>query len=243
MRGIILFIAMLIFPALNAKPIIIGTLIYDPPFEIAADKKGDFFGFDIDLMREICKRMRADCHFKGLPFTELFPKILTNELDLAIGAISITPDRQENFLFSLPYLASSGQYLAKHNSPIDSIEEIRNKRVGVEQGTIFKEIILEKFNQEIQVIEFHDLYMVFQALVNNDIDVLIADEEAVKYWTANNSQQFKLVGQAIPIGTGYGIMANKLSQSLIIRVNKALMEMENDGTYLRIYRRYFAPMY
>ncbi|CEK12128.1 transporter substrate-binding domain-containing protein [Legionella hackeliae] len=242
MRGFILFIAILFFPVLNAKTVLVGALIYNPPFETSADKNNHYFGFDIDLIREICKRIDADCEFKGLTFVQLFTELLAGNIDLAVGAISITPERQKTFLFSLPYFTSNGQYLTNTKSSINSTEDIRNKIVGIEQGTVFKDVTLAKFNKEVQVIEYRTLPEVFQALDNGDIDILITDEENAKYWVANTDQQFKLVGNPIPIGLGYGIMANKKSQDLINQVNKALTDMESDGTYLKIYQRYFTPM-
>lgn len=53
------------------------------------------------------------------------------------------------------------------------------------------------------------------------------------------SNLFKLVGKAIRSGDGYGIMANKNNADLITQINKALLQMENDGTYLRISNTYF----
>ncbi|KTD07625.1 transporter substrate-binding domain-containing protein [Legionella jamestowniensis] len=242
MKGFILFIALLFFPALNAKTLVIGALIYEPPFEMPADKKNHFFGFDIDLMNEICKRIDAECQFKGLTFVQLFEQLLEGKIDLAVGSISITPAREELFLFSLPYLASNGQYIAYNNSSINSIDDIRHKKVGIEKGTVFKVVTLEKFDGDVQIIEYPTLPEVFQALVNGNIDILMADKETAEYWIANSPRQFKLIGKPIPIGTGYGIMANKKSQSLVQQINKALTDMEDDGTYLKLYQSYFAPM-
>ncbi|ASQ44674.1 transporter substrate-binding domain-containing protein [Legionella clemsonensis] len=242
MRGFILIIALLFFPAVNAKTIIIGALIYDPPFEIPADKKAHFFGFDIDLMNEICKRIHAECEFKGLTFEQLLKQLLEEKIDLAVGSITITPEREELFLFSLPYFSSTGQYITYSHSPINSIDDIYNKKVGIEKGTVFKAVTLERFNNKVQIIEYPTLPEVFQALEEGKIDVLIADEETAKYWMVNSDEQFKLLGNPIPIGIGYGIMASKKSQTLIQQINKALTDMEDDGTYLKIYRRYFMPM-
>ena len=41
------------------------------------------------------------------------------------------------------------------------------------------------------------------------------------------------------MGEGYAIMAHKNNSDLIKKINQALLDMEQDGTYLRIYNRYF----
>lgn len=76
-----------------------------------------------------------------------------------------------------------------------------------------------------------------QALNENKVDAVLLDSGIVQYWTANNSDLLRSVGD--PMGSGYGIMANKNNEALIETINKYLLELENDDTYLKLYRRYF----
>ncbi|VEB39550.1 transporter substrate-binding domain-containing protein [Legionella cherrii] len=222
---------------LLAQSILIGTSDYGPPFEIAVKDKAHFYGFEIDLMREICQRAELDCHFKIFNFNDLFNEMQSNQIDLAVGTIAITPDRQKAFLFSLPYLIGGGQYATKSSSPIKTIRDIQGKSVGIERGTIFKAWIASQFGDAVQVKEYDTLADVLQALDDNHVDAVLLDSGAVEYWTANSSDLLKSVGE--PMGAGYGIMANKNNDALIATINKYLLELENDGTYLKIYRRYF----
>ncbi|HAU0346274.1 TPA: transporter substrate-binding domain-containing protein [Legionella pneumophila] len=48
---------------LKAQSLTIGIVPYDPPFSMNADKN-HFFGFDIELMTEICKQIKAQCQLK-----------------------------------------------------------------------------------------------------------------------------------------------------------------------------------
>ncbi|CEG62296.1 transporter substrate-binding domain-containing protein [Legionella micdadei] len=242
MRFLFLLLALLLCSPIKAEIIRVGTLPYDPPFEIEADKDLHFFGFDIDIMTEICNRIQADCRFIPLNFIKIFTELAAGNIDLGLGAISITESREETFLFSLPYLASSGQYVTTTASSIRNIEDIREKRVGSVQGTLFKALVLEKFHNLVQIIEYPAITSAFQALSKNKVGVVITDEETARHWVSINSTMFKLLGSSIPVGIGYGIMANKKSSDLIGRVNKALLDMENDGTYLKIYNRYFAKI-
>lgn len=242
MRQFILFLTLLLSPILKAEPIRIGTLVYYPPFVVEADKKGHFFGFEVELMMEACNRIQADCHFIPLTFSQIFTELLAGHINLGLAAISITELREETFLFSLPYLVSGGQFITTSDSSINSLHDIGEKKVGLVQGTLFKALVLEHYNNLAQIIEYPTLSEVFQALSTHRIDVAITDEGAAKYWAATNSTLFKLVGHSIPIGIGYGIMATKEEAILINRINKALIDMEEDGSYLKIYDRYFSKM-
>ncbi|RAP37589.1 hypothetical protein B1207_05300 [Legionella quinlivanii] len=237
MKKLALGVLLLFSSVLHAETLTVGTLPYAPPFEMAADKSNHFFGFDIDIMEEVCRRIQADCQFIPMTFEQLMVKTYSGEISLSIAAITITDDRKESYLFSLPYLPSSGQLLTSTKSPINAINDLAGKKVGSEKGTIFKEMLLEKFNSNIQIIEYSTQPEIFQALSNNEIDALILDEGSSKYWSANGD--FKLIGPEMKIGIGYGIMANKSEQALVDRINKALLSMENDGTYVKIYSQYF----
>lgn len=221
-----------------AAPLIIGTLAYDPPFETASDKTGDFFGFDIDVMNEICNRLRATCKYKSFPFEQLLHETQFGKLDLAIAGISITAEREQFALFSLPYLASKAGLLTKSSSAITKFSDVNGKRIGIEAGTVFKGIVLKKF-PNVKLVEYKEQNDLFQAVADNNVDLIMLDEASAKYWISNNGDLFKLVGGPISIGVGYGIMANLNNSALINQINGALISMENDGSYLSIYNRYF----
>lgn len=123
------------------------------------------------------------------------------------------------------------------SSPVRTINDIKGKTVGIIKGTIFKAWVESQFGDTSQVQEYDTLADTLQALNENKVDVVLLDSGIVEYWIANSSDQFRAVGS--PIGTGYGIMANKNNEVLINTVNRCLLELENDGTYLKLYRRYF----
>ena len=239
MRHTLLLILLLALPISYAQTLLIGTTSQNPPFSSLADQKDHFYGFDIDIMGEICKRIKLSCTFTPSIFNELFTKLQTGKIDIAIAAIVITKDRQQQFLFSLPYLESYAQFITKSNSSINTPKDIQNKKVGVRRGTPFKNLALELYNNQINIIEFPGVWDLLEGLNNNTIDIALTNAEAAKYWFTNNDDLYKLIGNQIETGEGYGIMANKGQEKLIAQINHALMSMQADGTYLEIYTRYF----
>lgn len=221
-----------------AGSLIVGTAPNNPPFSMMADQKGNFYGFDIDIMGEICKRISYECKFKPFVYNDLFAQLKAGKIDLAIAAVLITDFRQQNFLFSLPYLASSGQFITKTESNINSPEDIRGKKVGVRRGTPFKSLARKIYNDQVTISEFPEIPDLLAALNDHKVDVVLMNAAAARYWYENNSNVFKLVGTQLPVGEGYGIMANPGQEALIEKINQALLSLEADGTYLKIYTRY-----
>lgn len=236
MRFLFFFVCFLYSLQLFAQTILIGTADSGPPFAIAA-KDNIFYGFEIDLMKEICQRAQLECRFSTFTFSDLFDEVQEGHINLAIGTITITPDRQRKFLFSLPYLIGGGQYATQVSSPVKTINDIKGKVVGIEKGTIFKAWVESQFGDTTQVKEFNTLADVLQALKDNKVDVVLHDSSMIEYWIANSSDQIRTVGA--PIGSGYAIMTTKDNEALISTINKYLLELENDGTYLKLYQRYF----
>ncbi len=231
-------LSMLAPASLYAEQITIGTSAYDPPFEMAADTKGNFFGFEIDIMNQICKRIQVTCQYKPFTFVNLLRATQAGEVDLAISGISITKQRQAFYLFSVPYLASKAQLLSQSTAAFNGRNNNDRLRIGVEAGTLFKRLAETKFSRY-KLIEYKTQNEMLEAIVNDDIDLIILDAVSAKYWVVNNEGLFKLVGDAMPLGIGYGIMANASKAALIDRVNQAIVSMQNDGTYLAIYKQYF----
>ncbi len=239
MKALLLLISLFIAPCSFAKTYLVGTSSDNPPFGTIASQHDIFFGFDIDMMTEICKRIKIDCKFKSHLFNDLFGNLKAGKIDLAIAAIIITPDRQENFLFSLPYLQSDARFITLHQSPIKQPSDIGGKTVGTRLGTPFKDLAIELYKNKITLIDYSTIPIMLDALSHNKVDIILMGDEPAKFWNVNNTGVYKLIGSKIPIGKGYGIMANKGQDALMKRINQALLNMEEDGTYLQIYTRYF----
>jgi len=239
MRKRVFLVLLLVFSWAHAKELLIGTTSQNPPFNSIADNRSHFYGFDIDILGEICRRLKVECKFKPVLFNDLFTAVAANKIDLAIAAIIITPYRQQQFLFSLPYLESNAQFLAKQNSQLTSPESIENKIVGTRLGTPFADFAREIYKNKITIIEYPDIAELLNGLNNDKVDAILMDAEAAKNWVSNNSDLYKLIGTQMPIGNGYGIMANPNQTQLVAQINQALLSMEADGTYIKIYSRYF----
>lgn len=242
MRAIVSFLLLISLFAANAQPLKIGLLLDDPPFSMQVGKNNTFSGFESQLIAEVCKRLQASCSYFPLEFKNFFPLVFERKIDLALGQISITEPRAQQFLFSLPYMVADGQFITKKDSPVTTVDELRGKKVGVYKSSLYKEYLLLKFNNDIDILEYESSATAFQALNNEEVDSLLLANISEKYWIANSRYEmsdFHFLGDPIPLGDGYGIMANLASGDLIRQINQILLKMQSDGTYLRIYNLYF----
>lgn len=77
------------------------------------------------------------------------------------------------------------------------------------------------------------------ALKNQEVDAIITSNSQAIYWNDNETGTYRLVGSEFPVGLGYGIMTTLGNTTLMVRINQALISLEQDGTYLNIYKDSF----
>ena len=229
----------------QARPLLIGTISDNPPFSSYASQQNQFYGFEIDLMLEICNRQKIKCQFIPTIASRMVNDLTSGKIDLVLASIIIpTTIVDEPVIFSKPYLISYAQFITNKQSPINQLNEIRNKKVGVRlgtlfHGTMFKNFILEMYNNQVKPVLYLSMSDLLSALQNQEVDAVCSNAVPIRYWYTNNSGLFKLVGGKIPIGNGYAVMAKIGEENLIAQINQSLLQIEQDGTYVAIYSRYF----
>lgn len=223
----------------HAQTLIIGADEFKPPFVMASGYEKQFTGFDATLMSEICKRMKANCIFKGLLFGDIFKAINNGSINLAIGGITISLNRDKAYNFSLPYLQSYAQYVVSTNSPINSTNALSDKTFGTPADSVFITMLQDNYGNNVRIKTYVGFPQMNEALSTGAIDVLVLDYASANYWISNTCPECRLLGDKIPYGYGYGILAAKNQDALISSINKALLSIQSDGTYLKIYSIYF----
>lgn len=224
------------------KPIIIGVPEYSPPFVTKSGADGGlYYGFSIDLMNSICQRIHMECQYKGMNLQKLFTSLNAGDVDILLAPTPIVSTYDTNYIFSLPYLPSQAQFVAlKSSNTIMKISDLKGKKVGTLKYTLYGGLLEENFQKFCDLIEFSKLTDMASALANQQIDAVVLNAKAAKFVISNSMHELKLVGAPIPIGQGYGILALQNNAPLIKEINQALLQMEEDGTYLNIYNTYFS---
>lgn len=85
----------------TGKTIIVGTFPGMPPYNFI--KNGEPSGFEIDLLTEWANRRNYRMEFLFMEFASQIPAVQTGKVDLSIGSIAVTEERQKNVLFTDGY--------------------------------------------------------------------------------------------------------------------------------------------
>jgi len=223
--------------AYATQNLVIGTIPNAPPFEFL-NEVNNLSGFDPDIMNALCNIMGRKCTFKLYSFHKLFAALDDGQIDLAIAAIMITPEREKRFLFSLPYKFTIHQYVTLADSKLTAVAQLKGKIIGIYKSSPEEELISKQFKGKVKVKSYYHVNQMIDALKRKKVDAIMLEYHRAVYWLSN-TPNFKLIGGTFTTGEGYGIAARKGRKQLIQDINNAITHIENDGTYLKIYQLYF----
>jgi polar amino acid transport system substrate-binding protein len=157
------------------------------------------------------------------------------DFDFDINQISITPERAEVVDFSDGYYEAAQAVIALDDSPIadaTTVAELADYDLGAQTGTTSLTVIRDVVQPATDPAVFEDTNAAKQALLNGQVDGILADLPTAFYITAVEIPKATLIGQFRP-ETGdpeeFGMLFEKGSE-LVPCVNEALATLREDGT-------------
>ncbi|STW80152.1 Histidine ABC transporter [Klebsiella michiganensis] len=81
-------------------------------------RRGELVGFDIDLAKELCKRINTQCTFIENPLDALIPSLKAKKIDAIMSSLSITEKRQQEIAFTDKLYAADSRLVVKKGSDI-----------------------------------------------------------------------------------------------------------------------------
>lgn len=228
---------------IDPKVISVGTMGDSKPYAFST-ANGEFTGFDIELFLNVAERMgykKDQVIFTGQEFSALMPSVANGRFDVAVAAIGTTEKRKQTVDFSDGYLAGYLSVLTPEAGMTDAAS-LKGKRLGVVQGTL-QEIYAQKNFTGTDLVKFPDNNSAVAALNNGTIDAHFLDYEAAKDY----SSRYPALKVAINIPSfdaPAGFVIRKGNDALREGLNKALHAAMQDGTWKKLYEKWFpgSPM-
>lgn len=228
------------------KNLKLGTDPTYAPFE-SKNASGELIGFDIDLAKELCKRIETHCTFVESDFDALIPSLKAKKIDAIISSLSITEKRQQEIAFTDKLYAANARLIAKKGSSIQpTLESLAGKRVGVLQGTTQESYANANWQPKgVDIVAYQNQDLVYDDLTAGRIDAAFQDEVAASegFLKLNVGKDYEFAGPAVKddkyFGVGTGIGLRKEDSELKAALDKAFAEMRADGTYDTFAKKYF----
>lgn len=213
----------------------VGSDIPYAPFEMG--KAPDYTGFDIELVNDIADRLGLEVKIQDTAFDTIFTDVAQGKFDMVASASTITPEREQQVSFSDPYYESEQALLVPPGSDITSVDDLAGKTVAAQDGTTGEAYANDETDAG-QVRGFPTGAAAIAAVVNGQAEAGIVDAPVAEDAASKGQAGFEIATN-IPTAEYYGFAFAKDNTALLEAVNGALADLIKDGTYEKVFKKYF----
>lgn len=162
------------------------------------------------------------------------------DYDVAIASTTITEARKQVFDFSQPYFGSNLGVAVKAGADVTA-ETLRSKRIGVLQGNMGSDWVVNTLKPEIQPALYQSQPDMVTALMAGQVDAIVSDTTLVLSATSGTKGAIAVIGQ-FALDQGYGVITPKGSANTVT-VDAVVGDMIKDGTLTTLSANYLTPLF
>ncbi len=218
-----------------------------PPFEFVDEGTGEIEGFDVDLARLLAERLATDVPARPVVraqvvpvgFDGLYDALLSGRCDAVLSALPYEPMRTEDVAYSVAYFNAGLVVLTREEiTSIEGLDDLSGRVVGVEWGFVPEgDPTQREFLRSLGARRYDTAADAIRALHAGEVEAAIVDRiTALAYMEACEGIRF--AGEPIH-DVNYVIPVRPDSFRLLDEINRALLEMRDDGTLEVLQARWF----
>ena len=225
------------------KNLVFGMDASYPPFE-SINPQGEVVGFEVDYAKAICERIKVSCKFQNQDWDGIIPALLTGKIDVIFSSMSITEPRKKRVIFSQVYYTTPPVFIGQASNKSDDVSPaaLKGKTIATQSSTPHANY-LERFYKDSQVKLYPTQDEANADLANGRVDYVFADQLSLEVFVEKSGGCCRVVAK-IPrdqeiYGPGIGAAFRPDDTDLRDAFNKAIDELDADGTYQKIAAKYF----
>jgi len=207
------------------------------------DSDNNFVGFDVDLANEVARRWLGEANaveFVTVSAADRIPRLASGDVDLLFAAMPYKRERDAFIDFSQPYFVDGQTLLVRNNDGIEGWVALDGKTVAAIQGAPTIEIIEERATRlaiAISTATFETYPQALSALMAGDIAAIIGDSITLNQ-LAITTPGLHIIGPRLQKDY-YAVGVPQADSALRAMLNFTLQDMKVDGTYDRLYQKWF----
>lgn len=206
------------------------------PFEFTEPGSSEPVGFDVDLVNAIAAEIGIEeVRFVDQSFDSIILSLRQGRFDMSASSWTITPERAEEVAFGREYLSANQAVLVRQDSTVEGLDDLEGATIAVQRGTVGADLADSVPGSTVRRYESGD--DAFNALAQGRADAAITDFPVVAY-AAAQKPELKVAAE-VPGDLGLGLMFPQESDALRQAFDEGLAAIRADGTYDRIYERWF----
>ncbi|MCB0063970.1 MAG: transporter substrate-binding domain-containing protein, partial [Caldilineaceae bacterium] len=213
-----------------------------PPFGFF-NSAGELVGFDVDLATEVAKRWLGKengIEFVAVSAADRIPRLAAGDVDLLFAAMPDKRERDAFIDFSQPYFIDGQTLLVREESAIQTVADLNDKLVGVVQEAYATEPLAQAATAarvSLQTMAYESYSQALAALTADEIDAITGNAVALNQFT-RTTPGLRMMGNRLTQDY-FAVGLPQADSTLRAMVNFTLQDMQEDGTYATLYRRWF----
>lgn len=208
------------------------------------DKNNELIGFDIDLAKEAFKRAGLEPKFENIDWSMKEQALNNGNIDCLWNGYTITEERQKKVSFTKPYFNNRQIVITMAKEPFKSIKDLKDQPVGtqaasssleaIEKDKEFSNLIKDK-----KAVTYDTFDRVLRDLEIGRTKAVVGDEVLLKYYMKQRGADKYKVLEGDLGKEQYGVGFRQKDKELKDKIDKALDDMKNDGTFAKIEQKWF----
>jgi polar amino acid transport system substrate-binding protein len=196
-----------------------------------------FEGFEVDLMMEVAVRLGLTYGYRGGLWAGLIDELREGKLDAIVTAATITEERKSLVDFSEPYLEYRLSIAVRRGGGIRTLADLEEKRLAVRIATTAEQFVRTRAKAA-EIRSYHTNVEAYEALRAGVVDAWVEDWP-IAQWFVDRIPELELAETIEATEAHYAIMFRKGNDALRRAVDQVLAQLKADGTYDRLYERWF----
>ncbi|GFO54881.1 basic amino acid ABC transporter substrate-binding protein [Geomonas sp. Red276] len=208
-------------PALAARTITVATDATWPPMEMV-DANKNIVGYDIDFLNAAAKEAGFKVVFKNTAWDGIFAGLDSGQYDAVISSVTITPERQKKYDFSLPYIDAGQILVVPKTDRATKLADMKGKKVGAQIGTTGAFEIKKIKGVELKT--YDEIGLAFEDMAAGRIQGVVCDEPTAIIYALQKKEykeKFKIAGKPFT-KEAYGICVKKGNKELVSLLNRGI---------------------
>ncbi|WP_445667832.1 amino acid ABC transporter substrate-binding protein [Paenibacillus sp. FSL H8-0122] len=204
------------------------------------DDNNELVGFDIDYAKAAAKKMGKEVTFQPIDWSAKESELNSGRIDMIWNGYTITDERKEKVLFTKPYLENSQVLVVLAGSSLAALKDLAGTEVGLQSLSSAADALdASPIKAELKdVTEYPDNVLALTDLKSGRLDGVVIDEVVARYYIAKEPDTYKLMEESLA-PEQYGIGIKKGNDELLKELQKALDELNSDGTAAEISTKWF----
>ena len=192
------------------------------PYEYYSN--GEIVGVDVDIARKVAERLNKKLVIKDIAFDSIISEVKTGKSDFGAAGISYTEERADEVDFTINYSESKQIVIVNKNSTIYNLEDINNKKIAVQLGSVADGYLTENYPSVILVREKKFLAAI-QDLKDNKVDAVVMDDLPARELITDN---MRILDSEL-VTDSYGMIVKKGNTELLNVMNEVINELKDSG--------------